>query len=252
MTMKRKKTTAVLLSLIMLSGSAVLSVHATDGWRKVYETVLTEFQGTDYFVDDESFGSMWNIFDINSDGVPELFVSVSASHVGGCAIYAFQDGEGIRLGEEEQFFGEWGVTSACQAESLVKSEHFNMGLLDVAYYHFDGTSLELVDRFSNDEGAQVGGNATYYHNGEVVTKEEYLSAINPYDAMHWVNDIGREYYFSQLDLFKGDIPPAKVPVVLETLPDKRPDLKTALLYGGIPALIIALISAMVSIIWRHS
>ena len=159
---------------------------------------------------------MWNVLDINGDGVPELFISANDSHVWGCILYAFQDGEGIRLGEENQHFGEWGVTSVCQAESLIMSQYFQMGFLNVGYYHFDGESVELVDSFQNNEGALVGAKATavYFHNDQSVTKEEYENAIEIYHKMHWTDGIGREYTFSQLDLFKGDIPPAKDPVVL--------------------------------------
>jgi len=248
---KHKKMVAVLGALMLLSHSGLIPVSAEDGWRKAYETVLTEFQETDYF----SEYSMWNIFDIDSDGVPELVISPNGSHVAGCVLYAFKDGKAIRLGKDEKMFGEWGVISVCQSEALVCSQYFGMGVLYVSYYHFDGYSLKLVDEFRNNEGALVGDiqkTAEYFHNGESVTRDEYYSETTPYAKMHWVDNIGREYDFSQLDLFKGDIPPAKVPVVLETTEEHKPEWKTLLLFGGIPALIIAVISAIVSLVWRHS
>ena len=44
--MKQKKIVAVLGAFLMVSCSVGIPVCAEDGWRKVYETVLTEFQGT--------------------------------------------------------------------------------------------------------------------------------------------------------------------------------------------------------------
>ena len=80
--MRYQKIALFSMSLMVLFHSAVISAHAEDGWRKVYETVLTEFQETDEFSSDSENGSKWSVFDVDSDGIPELFISRNSSHEG--------------------------------------------------------------------------------------------------------------------------------------------------------------------------
>lgn len=243
-----------------LLGAALLAVPfpaaaEEEDWQTAYKTLLTEYRSTDGYMPETtgevSFGSRWDLCDINGDGIPELFISPDTSHAFGCRVFGFVDGEVIPLETREgQSFGEYGLTKVCPELCLVRAYHFGMGSETVGYYEFDGTTLTEVDRFVGTSvyiSEELGTQDTYQRNGEKIYENEYNDGIAEYEAHTWVESVGRAYSFDDLSPLKNS--PAAAPLVVEefdAVPEKPVNWGTAAFWGILSAAILAALAAVAS------
>lgn len=172
---------------------ATLPAGVYPSWQEAYAAQLRNYARTeDYVYYDDGTGTMYDLYDIDGDGTPELFVSQGAFHVSGCMIYTFDGSECVYL----QTLGEWGVVSVIPAGPYVLSAYSGMGYHSYGFYQFDGGAhtLALTDSFNDnsDTGYEV---VEYYHNNQQVSQMAYESAMAFYTNHPWVTNIGRDFYF---------------------------------------------------------
>lgn len=235
--------------LLPLSASA----EEEEAWQKAYRELLTKYRTTDGYMPETtgeiSFGSRWDLCDVDGDGIPELFISPDTSHAFGCRVYSFINGETVSLETREgQAFGEYGLTKVCPDMHLIRAYHFGMGSEMFGYYAFDGTQLTELDRFVGTSvyiSEEEGTRDTYQRNGEDITEQEYNEGIAVYEAYTWVESVGRSYSFDDLSPLEH----IEASVQTEELlfePEEPPSLGKAAIWGILSAGILAGLSVLVS------
>lgn len=71
-----------------------------DSWQTAYRSVLEEFMYSDSYISYSDYGnvaSAYDLYDIDNNGVPELFISEATFHTAFTAVYTFIDGSCIEL-----------------------------------------------------------------------------------------------------------------------------------------------------------
>lgn len=248
----QKRISACLCCMLLLP----LSASAEEEWQTAYRQFLTDYQTTDGYLPEtageSSFGSRWDLCDINMDGIPELFISPDSSPAFGCRIFCFIDGQMIPLEiREGQTFGASGVTKVCQDMHLIRTEQYRNDTEKIRFYAFDGTALTEVDCFETDS---VWSNEAedielfYKRNGAVVTEQEYSDGIADYDAHIWQERVGRGISFDDLSVLDDIVPTKPEIVILE--PEKPVSMKTAAIWGSLSAVVLSVAAAVISKISR--
>ncbi len=169
------------------------------GYKALYRQKLTEIA--------KSVGeynkSTFDLFDIDSDGIPELLAANGDYHFASVSIYTVRNGECIRLDNPvggDKGFGSWGVVSVAEGgyiasrfggmgscyDDCFRLENGEITLIVSAESHafFDGESDEVREKFVID--------------GKEVTNEEYDKALAPFEEMEWTA-AGQGYSFSDMD-----------------------------------------------------
>lgn len=253
--MHKRIKTAALLSAALTASALPITAAAEEEWQTAYRQLLTEYRTTDGFMPETtgeiSFGSRWDLCDINGDGIPELFISPDTSHAFGCKVYSFVDGEVVALETREgQTFGEYGLTKVCPELHLVRAYHFGMGTEMVGYYEFDGAVLTEVDRFVGTSvyiSEELGTQDTYQRNGEDIYEKEYIDGIAEYEAHTWVESVGRAYSFDDMSPLKdGALTVPPVAEELDAVPDKPINWGMAAFWGILSAGILAVLAVFAS------
>jgi hypothetical protein len=238
---------AVLLGMSLLPpAQAADSTERT--WHLAYQKVLTAYsrmQGFEVSSEDEH-GARWDLCDVDGDGIPELFISPDDSHVNGVMIYTCQAGEPVLLQSgSQQAFGENGLTAVNTDEHIVGSFRTGSGIVQRTFYKMENGKLTQLDSFMNDLESYPDdekSKAVWELNSHTVQKKDYDAAYEPYSSIVWREDVGRAYAFidrSPLAAIQHS-PTANEP----------PDMKFALIWGSVAALIAAVGAAAVSLLWR--
>lgn len=241
---------ALLLGVHLLGSVPVQADSSTERtWHLAYQKVLTAYsrmQGFEVTGAGETGGARWDLCDIDGDGMPELFVSPDDSHVNGVMIYTCQAGNPVLLQcGTQQAFGECGQTAVNTDEHMVGSFRTGSGIIQRTFYRMENGRLIQLDSFMSDAESYPEGertHAVWEVNSRRVSQKEYEAAYAQYSSIVWREDVGREYAFidrSPLAAVKHSI-----------TADDPPDMKKALLWGSVAALIAAVCAAVISILWR--
>lgn len=163
-------------------------------WQSLYEQKLNEFAGTENFSEIAQNGlgeSRFDLFDINDDGTPELFISANNDHKTQCEIFTVADGQVISAG----VLGEYGAFTYYPELKLMNDEYSGEGFVVGKFISFDGKSLKDYFSYSDNSGsASKGAEIKHEINGENLSLPEYDEAMEMYRNARTIS-IGRKYTF---------------------------------------------------------
>lgn len=169
-----------------------------NSWQEAYRTTLGDYRLSESFKnEDERF----EIYDINSDGTPELFISSGEYHYADLYIYTFDNG---KLIEFDNIIGAGGSAYVVPSKNYVYFRGGNQGISWTVVYEFDGIELTRVATL---EDTTVAISADYYgykFNDQKITKDQYDSYIAKYTSGS-ISGIGRAQSFEDLYCKVGDI-----------------------------------------------
>lgn len=161
--------------------------HSSDSWRPLYAAQLNACY-------ESSSDKMYSLFDVNSDGVPELFVSEGGYDSAGCELYAIVNGKCTYL----DILGDYGVVGVSQTAHAICYTYSFWDSYAGGALQFDGQTLRKVDsyEYSFDEDGYGSYNGVEMSGSDV----EYL-VNTEYNAKYSnVKDVGRDnYLFSNMD-----------------------------------------------------
>lgn len=163
-------------------------------WQSLYEQKLNEFAGTENFSEIAQNGleeSRFDLFDINDDGTPELFISADNNHKTQCEIFTVADGQVISAGS----LGEYGAFTYYPELKLMNDEYSGDGFVVGKFISFDGTALKDYFTYSDNSGSASKGAAIKHEiNGENLSLPEYDEVMSMYRNARTIS-IGRKYTF---------------------------------------------------------
>ena len=163
-------------------------------YRDSYKAKLIEAMN-----DENASSPAFDLFDMNADGIPELFVSLGDYHAAGVFAYTFKDGALADLSGDNTPFGSYGE-AAVSADGYLTGEYSGMGITYDYFYKLDGDKLVMISNVEMGElpdGDDYENIITYYKiNDEDVSEEEYNSVFDEYNAHDWVT-VGRGTLISE-------------------------------------------------------
>lgn len=163
-------------------------------WQSLYQQKLNEFATTEKFSEIAQGGleeSRFDLFDLNDDGTPELFISANNEHKTQCEIFTVSDGQVISVGS----LGEYGAFTYYPELKLMNDEYSGDGFVVGKFINFDGTSLKDYFTYSDNSGAASKGvEIKHQINGENLSLPAYDEAMEMYRNARTIS-IGRKYTF---------------------------------------------------------
>lgn len=154
-----------------------------NGWKGAYKAAFETFrQSGDY-----TKSSMFSLYDINGDDIPEFFISEDFCHAAGVHVYTF-DGELTELGE----FGSNGKTLYCADSGILSNFYMQGGEYHCKYYRLEADGLVELAYFYNNSGRPE--TAVYKLNNVEVSEEEYNSELEKYQG-DFIS-LGRDFQFT--------------------------------------------------------
>lgn len=163
-------------------------------WQSLYEQKLNEFMSSDKFSETAQRGleeSRFDLYDLNNDGTPELFISANNDHKTQCEIFAISNGQVVSAGT----IGEYGVFTYYPEFKLINDEYSGEGFVVGKFVSFDGNSLTEYFSYSDNSGsASKGASIKHEINGQSLSLPEYDEAMAMYRNARTVS-IGRKYTF---------------------------------------------------------
>lgn len=162
----------------------------TAAWKEAYIEILNTEKSSDLWYSD---GFKFDLYDIDSDGIPELFISKGPAVYNGVDIYTFDGENAIKLVNDLYMMGIVGVS---KKNNMVASGLYNHGYDAHNYWTKNGNSLDSLCYFNFDEGATETRH--WFVNGEEVSVKEYCDSINKYYSDDWVS-VGRTYEYSDAE-----------------------------------------------------
>ena len=174
----------------------VISLPRT--WQEIYKEKLSEYFNSDEYTNDQNsqLGSMFDLCDINDDGIPELFISEGIYASANVRVYTVANNkiqEFLRGGS----YGELHVNKEC---SYIMTDWVRVGYELHAIYHLNDTDCNMIINLAGSYAYEDGtyeNSEGYSINDVSVTKEEYLKQYKKYlDDIDW-EFCGRKYNFNQ-------------------------------------------------------
>ncbi|MCM1506123.1 MAG: hypothetical protein NC177_03160 [Ruminococcus flavefaciens] len=210
--MNSNKLTTVFLALVLTSACAGCSDKKNNSgsensgvinvspksivfeWQSLYEQKLNEFAGSENFSEIAQKGleeSRFDLFDLNSDGTPELLISADNNHKTQCEIFTVSDGQVVSVGS----IGEYGAFTYYPDFKLINDEYSGEGFVVGKFINFDGTALRDYFSYSDNSGsASKGASIKHEINGEELSLPEYDEAMEVYRNARTIS-VGRKYSF---------------------------------------------------------
>ena len=162
----------------------------TADYKDAYKAKLLEAM-----YDENATSPSFDLFDMDNDGIPELFMSIGDYHAAGVFAYTFKNGTLVNLSGGNTTFGSYGE-AAVSADGYLTSGYMGMGMTSDYFYKLEGDKLVLKKNIVSEEFLDPTDDDPYHYslkykvNDEYVTEEEYKSAFDEYDAHDWVT-VGR-------------------------------------------------------------
>ena len=164
-------------------------IGETVDYKSLYTQKLEEImQSEDY----EPSMYAFDLFDIDSDGTPELFVSDGNYHIAGVMIFTVSE-NGLRQltytsedGEHTDQFGSWGSVQVT-SDGYISSTYSGMGGVYGSYFFLEKGELIHIVSFEEHMFDGLAETMPYVINGEAVSEEEYYEAVSGYFQKDWQN-----------------------------------------------------------------
>ena len=159
-------------------------------WKSAYRKELLDLlsQETSFY------DPMWDLQDIDGDGIPELLISSGDREDDYVYIFYYENGEAVAIARAftVDFFGNYGVTQICKEEHLIgwkkTYDSYNQFLMTKFENH-----QKTEEIYSYDPEAPSYGGTIYSMNGIAISEEEFNNAEARFNSKNWIT-VGRRYF----------------------------------------------------------
>ena len=137
---------------------------------------------------------MFNIYDIDEDGIPELLLSEGAYHAAGGTLYTAYLDKLACLGE----YGGWGEFQYDPERKYIHSSFFQMGSGYLSIYSFEnGETTEIISFYMYNGSFPSAPEAEYKINDEDVPEDVFNAEFEKYSFDIREDFIVRKYDTTQ-------------------------------------------------------
>lgn len=156
-----------------------------ENWKQLYADKLREFISSNDYSDE----AMFDLYDIDNDGNPELFISEGGFLISFCTIYTIYDGKLIASSKIFNCIYSGGIDNL-QLQVSQSTKTFRGGGIGTISYQ----KLENGQFISIFEGNEHSKEKVYTINGKIVPTEKYEEEVfkYKYSADDYIN-VGRKY-----------------------------------------------------------
>ncbi|WP_164169431.1 leucine-rich repeat protein [Ruminococcus flavefaciens] len=213
--MKIRKITAAFSAAALLTAALPLTAQAIetknydnisfDSWQAAYHVVLSDFFGSeefDFTDKDLTSGSRFELYDIDHDRVPELFVSQNGGRSGRCVVYSFYNN---KL-SQPVVLGTYGNAFADPNAHYLVNYDRHMGEVSLTYFKLEkGVFTKEISFNDNSELKEMGEtNIVYMIDGKEVSETKYVQEKEKYDHMELIAH-GRKTQLDAMDTEKDNV-----------------------------------------------
>lgn len=163
-------------------------VTMTQNWKQLYTDELKKYLNTSEYNSD----AMFDLYDINNDNIPELFISTGISHANDCRVYTISDNKIQELCHG----GEYGTINCSSSIQTIFSLWSKSGHNHIDYYQIQDNNIVHVNAYNN---ITSGEDVIYKINDEIVTSEKYNQELSKYEVNDYVN-VGRKYKLDEVTI----------------------------------------------------
>ena len=155
----------------------VVQPTPTADWKSSYKRVIAEYTGGN--PETRAF----ELYDIDKDGIPELFLSGGEFHFAICEMYFWNGSETIK----SEFVSPYGTGYIDkQGNNYLRSANLNRGIASTTLYQKQGNTLKKIISYIDYSNSPYDSNgAKYLVNDEGVSKSEFDTATAPYATLEW-------------------------------------------------------------------
>ncbi len=164
----------------------------TFDWQEPYKTKLEEFRSSSDFQESNGIsGSMFDLRDLDSDGIPELIISPSADSDVKCSIYTYSGGTVEEIGQN----GNKGFFSYYPITGVINDEFQGSGFVMGEFRRIIGSSFQTeMTYYNNVDSAADGAVIRYEIDKAEVQPAEYNEKFYSYTEQPSLT-VGRKYTF---------------------------------------------------------
>ena len=151
-------------------------------WKALYATELQRHA--------DAYDPMFNLYDLDGDGTPELLMSDDKCHAAGVDIFMVRDGELLALGS----YGSWGEFQYDPASRHISSCYMGQGCTEHTLYQMTGGQMVKLVSFYDNAGAVDDVTDRYYEiDNNRVTAEEYQAERSKYVSDNFEAPFARKH-----------------------------------------------------------
>ncbi len=177
-----------------LSTVAALNENATyNSWQQAYRTILDEYINSEG--DEESF-ARYELYDVDSNGIPELFISGGEYHYADLYVYTFANNKLIKLGTGS-IAGASGIAYVVPNKNYVFFKGGNQGSYWIIVYELMNNQFIKIATLEDTSIAVTADYYGYKFNDIKVSKSQYDSYVEQYTSDN-ISGIGRERVFENI------------------------------------------------------
>lgn len=164
-------------------------------WQKAYKQALFDFmESNEYFSGSDIIEhSAFSIYDLNTDGIPELIISEDTSHAAACRIYTYDNGL-IYINR----MGAYGDIGYYEDNGMIVHYNLGQGIEYEIFNRLENNQINMIAKFYNDVGYRGKEQATFKFNDTEITEDEYNTKLAEYRGIEYVS-LGRDYSFDEID-----------------------------------------------------
>lgn len=144
-------------------------------WKDIYNGVLSGYRG--------SSTAMYDLVDIDGNGVPELIVSPSTEKYAPADLYTVSGGSLVNCGDIGSYYGK---ASVIPGAGIIFKSAGGMGIWKRIISEYDNGMLYTIEALDSEDMSQ-----SYKINGEEVSKDEFDEKYSSYSER--LVSVGRKY-----------------------------------------------------------
>lgn len=159
-------------------------------WQQLYADELKRYMASDKYNNE----SMFDLYDIDNDGIPELFISEDGMFTSYCTVYTIYNGRIIKSSNNSNCIYSGGIDNL-QLQVSQSTKTFRSGGIGIISYQ-KLENGQFISIFEGNEHQNV-----YTINGEMVTAEKYREEESKYkySADDYIN-VGRKYKLDEITI----------------------------------------------------
>ena len=169
------------------SAAQIEEQNSPENWQSYYADMINAY----YLSSSSPNDVMYDLYDINGDDIPELFISEGEWHTAAVTVCTFYNGVGKKLGD---MIGSYGTLLFHDNTGTLICIYSGQGYTYRTDYYLHGDELQIAYTFSDNTGAVTNeSDYVFMINNEYVTSNVYYDILNQRNFEDCI-ELGRNFF----------------------------------------------------------